>query len=124
VVRTVTEQPKPQSLDELPLDEELIRDSVDAALEMGLSTSTRKDIDATISVLIGHLNLLLTEDLGPDDGEKAKGMRGEAYKHLDLKHRPSGDTAAFSAFAYMRSTALLTRRFLEICAERSGTGAH
>ncbi|MFG2717400.1 hypothetical protein ACGFW5_03695 [Streptomyces sp. NPDC048416] len=58
-------------VDDLPIDEELIRDSVDATLNMGLSTSTRDDIDGKTRALIGHMNLLLSDGLGTDDDRSA-----------------------------------------------------
>ncbi|MFM9367628.1 hypothetical protein [Streptomyces sp. Da 82-17] len=108
--------------DDLPIDEELIGDSIDAVLAMALSTSTREDIDGKTMVLIGHLNLLLAEEMGADDDPVVKELYLQAYKHLDLKGRPNQETPAFSAYSYMRQTAFLTRRFLDIYEKRGGTG--
>ncbi|MER5439703.1 DUF6415 family natural product biosynthesis protein [Streptomyces sp. NPDC002790] len=118
---TVIERPE-KPVDDLPIDEEVITDSVDAVLSMELSTSTREDIDGKTMAMTGHLNLLLAEELGADEDPNVKALFHEAYRHLDLKGRPSKDTPAFSAFSYMRQTAFLTRRFLDVYEKRSGTG--
>ncbi|MDQ8703273.1 hypothetical protein RCO28_12355 [Streptomyces sp. LHD-70] len=118
---TVIERPE-TPVDDLPIDEELITDSVDAVLGMALSTSTREDIDGKTLALFGHLNLLLAEELGADEDPKVKELFHEAYRHLDMKGRPNKETPAFSAFSYMRQTAFLTQRFLKVYEKRSGTG--
>ncbi|MFH8572829.1 hypothetical protein [Streptomyces sp. NPDC017993] len=118
----MSEESEPRSVEDRPIDEELIGDSVDTALRMALSTSTREDIDWWTAALIGHLNLLLGEELGADDDPKVKSLFSEAYRLLDLKHRPTNETPVFSAFSYLRQTGLLTSRFLTVYSQRSGTG--
>ncbi|MFG2888027.1 hypothetical protein [Streptomyces sp. NPDC048248] len=119
----MTDEAEIRSIDDRPIDEELIGDSVDTALGMALSTSTRADIDWWTAALIGHLNLLLGEELGADNDPKVKSLFSEAYKLLDLNHRPTDETPAFSAFSYLRQTGLLTSRFLTVYSQRSRTDA-
>ncbi|MFD9600654.1 hypothetical protein [Streptomyces sp. NPDC059970] len=122
MVSTVAEEPEASSVDGRPIDKELIGDNLDTALDMTLSTSTREDIDWWTATLIGHLNLLVGEELGADDDPKVTSLFSEAYKLLDLRHRPTNETPAFRAFNYLRQTGLLTRRFLTVYSRRRGTG--
>ncbi|MEV7126722.1 hypothetical protein [Streptomyces sp. NPDC093260] len=109
--------------DGVPIDVELITDSTDAALAMRLGTSTREDINARTPALIGHLQLLLGEELGADEDELVMAQFRKAYKVLDLKNRPSAEAPVFTAYVFMREVADLTRRLLCIYTHRSGTGA-
>ncbi|MEW2291786.1 hypothetical protein ABZ719_03625 [Streptomyces sp. NPDC006743] len=106
----------------VPIDIELIQDSTDVALSARLGTSTRADIDAKTPALIGHLQLLLGEELGADDELVMQQFR-KAYSLLDLKNRPSAEAPTFTAYFFMREVADLTRRLLWIYTQRSGTGA-
>lgn len=106
-----------------PIDVELITDSAEAALAMRLGTSTRKDIDARTPVLIGHLQLLLAEELGADEDEMARQQCRRACKVLDLNSRPDENAPTFTTYFFMREVAELTRRLLWIYTQRSGTGA-
>ncbi|MEV4329454.1 hypothetical protein AB0K02_02760 [Streptomyces sp. NPDC049597] len=105
------------------IDVELITDSTNAALAMGLGTSTREHIDAKTPVLVGHLQLLLAEELGSDQDEMVRQQRRKAYRVLDLKNRPTENAPTFTAYFFMREVADLTRRLLWIYTQRSGTGA-
>ncbi|ELS56015.1 hypothetical protein [Streptomyces viridochromogenes] len=107
---------------EEPFEVEPIRDSTEAALAMGLGTSTRDDIDARTPVLIGHLQRLLAEELGADKDEIVRHQFQKAYTLLDLKNRPTEDAPTFTAYCFMREVASLTRRLLWIYVQRSGTG--
>jgi hypothetical protein len=109
--------------DGVPIDVELIQDSTDAALAMRLGTSTRKDVDARTPVLLGHLGVLLAEDLGADEDELVREQFRKAYELLDLKRRPSEDATTFTTYFFMREVADVTRRLLWIYIQRSGTGA-
>lgn len=121
MVAGVTQEPDTTSVDSLPIDVELIADSTDAALKMELSTSTREAIDARTTTLIGHLNLLLGEELGADVDLAVRDVSRKAHQLLDLSKRPTRQTPSFSAFFYMREVAGLTRRLLWVYAERTGT---
>ncbi|TVZ93440.1 hypothetical protein [Streptomyces sp. BK340] len=109
--------------DGVPIDVELIQDSTDAALSARLGTSTRADIDARTPALIGHLQLLLGEELGADDDELVMQQFRKAYSLLDLKNRPSAEAPTFTAYFFMREVADLTHRLLWIYTQRSGAGA-
>ncbi|MGR8010347.1 hypothetical protein [Streptomyces hypolithicus] len=102
-----------------PVDVELISESIDLASEMGLSTPTREAIDTRTAELVGHLNLLLGEDLGTADPEVRELFR-QGYRLLDLKTRPSQSTPSFSAFSYMGAVTQLTGRLLWIYVDRAG----
>ncbi|NUK43181.1 hypothetical protein HRW13_20430 [Streptomyces lunaelactis] len=119
---TVSEEQEALKVDELPVDAEGIGDSTDAALVLALATTTREEIDAKTPVLIGHLQLLLGEELGADEDPTVRELFHKAYAVLDLKNRPTPDTPAFSAFIFMREVASLTRRLLWVYTQRSGTG--
>ncbi|MEU9605491.1 hypothetical protein [Streptomyces sp. NPDC048057] len=106
-----------------PIDVELIQDSVDAALAARLGTSTRADIAAKIPALIGHLQLLLGEDLGADDDALVLQQFRKAYSLIDMKNRPTLEAPAFTAYFFMREVAEATRRLLWIYTERNGSGA-
>lgn len=106
-----------------PFEVELITDSTEAALAMRLGTSTREDIDAKTPILVGHLQRLLTEELGADEDEIVRHQFQKAYRLLDLKNRPTGDAPTFTTYCFMREVASLTRRLLWIYTQRSGTGA-
>ncbi|MFB9462029.1 hypothetical protein [Streptomyces cinereospinus] len=118
----MSERQEAPSVDEAPIDVEMIGDSTDTALVMRLGTTTRKDIDKRTPILIGHLQLLLSEELGADDDPTVRALFSQAYKLLDLKARPEPDAPTFASFFYMREVASLTRRFLWIYSQRSGTG--
>ncbi|MEU3299982.1 hypothetical protein ABZ729_09190 [Streptomyces sp. NPDC006678] len=119
----MSESREAPSLDEPPIDTELIGDSTETALVMKLGTSTREDIDKRTPVLIGHLQQFLAEDLGADEDETTRQLFYAAYRLLDLKTRPAPDATTFAAYMFMREVASLTRRFLRVYTHRSGTGA-
>jgi hypothetical protein len=104
-----------------PIDVELITDSTDAALAMSLGTSTRQDIDSRTPILIGHLQLLLAEQLGGDEEDMVRRQFQKAYKVLDLSNRPTNEAPTFAAYFFMREVAELTRRLLWIYTQTSGT---
>ncbi|MFJ9377540.1 hypothetical protein [Streptomyces sp. NPDC101455] len=107
----------------LPVDVETISESTEAALSMELATSTRKDMDASLPEIVGHLNLLLGEDLGADEDNDVRELFRKGYRLLDLQNRPTADTPSFGAFLYLRDAADVTRRLLWIYTQRHGLGA-
>ncbi|MEV8542145.1 hypothetical protein [Streptomyces sp. NPDC051572] len=107
----------------LPVDVETISESTEAALSMQMATSTRKDMDTSLPEIVGHLNLLLGEDLGADQDEEVRELFRKGYRLLDLQNRPTGDTPSFGAFIYLRDAADVTRRLLWIYTQRHGLGA-
>lgn len=107
----------------LPVDVETISESTEAALAMQMATSTRRDMDVSLPEIIGHLNLLLGEDLGADEDNAVRELFRKAYRLLDLKNRPTAETPAFGAFIYLRDAADLTRRLLWVYTQRHGLGA-
>jgi hypothetical protein len=109
--------------DALPVDIETISENTDAILSMQLATSTRKDMDVSMPEIIGHLNLLLGEDLGADEDEDVRELFRKGYRLLDLKNRPTAETPAFGAFIYLRDAADITRRLLWIYTQRHGLDA-
>lgn len=122
MVSTVSDRQEAPNVDDAPIDVELIGDSTETALVMRLGTSTREDINKRTPILVGHLQLLLAEELGADEDETVRLLFHEAYKLLDLKARPAPDATTFAAYMFMREVASLTRRFLRVYAQRSGTG--
>ncbi|MCM1967763.1 hypothetical protein [Streptomyces sp. G1] len=103
-----------------PLDVEIIGDSTDSALGMRLGTSTRAAIDTKIVTIVGHLQLLVSEELGADQDQAVRDLYRDAYGLLDLQRRPRPDASAFKAFFYLREVATLTRRLLWIYAGARG----
>jgi hypothetical protein len=93
----------------LPVDLEVIGETVDTALAVTLAVPGRPQIDATTRDLIGHLEQLLAEDLGFDEDSVVRGMYREAYRLLELSHRPTHEETHFGAFEYMRELVRLTR---------------
>ncbi|WP_237285527.1 hypothetical protein [Streptomyces niveus] len=90
---------------------------------MELSTSTRKDMDASLPEIVGHLNLLLGEDLGADEDQDVRELFRKGYRLLDLQNRPTAETPSFGAFLYLRDAADVTRRLLWIYTQRHGLDA-
>lgn len=109
--------------DDAPIDVELIQDSTDAALALSLGATTREAVDARTPTLIGHLRLLMGEELGADTDHLVRQLFDKAYRVLDLTRRPTPETPTFAAYFFMREVATLTRHFLWIYTRRSGTGA-
>ncbi|NEA66629.1 hypothetical protein G3I56_29505 [Streptomyces sp. SID12488] len=107
----------------LPVDVETISESTDAVLAMQMATSTRKDMDGSLPEIIGHLNLLLGEDLGAAEDEDVRDLFRTGYRLLDLQNRPTAETPSFGAFIYLRDAADITRRLLWIYTQRHGLGA-
>ncbi|WP_307840176.1 hypothetical protein [Streptomyces sp. G44] len=118
----MSETSNASSIDGPAIDDELIRDSTDSALAMQLGTTTRGEIDARTPALIGHLERLLVADLGADSDDVVEELYRRAYKLLDLRHRPTPDTPAFTAYFFMRDVAGLARRLLWVYSQRSGPG--
>jgi hypothetical protein len=87
---------------------------------MRLGASTRAAIDDKTLIMVGHLQLLVSEELGADRDDVLRGLCREAYGLLDLQRRPKPDSTAFAAFYYLRQVANLTRRLLWIYAEQHG----
>ncbi|MBK3575632.1 hypothetical protein [Streptomyces sp. MBT65] len=107
----------------LPVDVETISESTETALSMQMATSTRKDMDTALPEIVGHLNLLLGEDLGADEDEDVRELFRTGYRLLDLQNRPTAETPSFGAFIYLRDAADVTRRLLWIYTQRHGLGA-
>ncbi|MFJ5997552.1 hypothetical protein [Streptomyces sp. NPDC092370] len=115
---SVTKEPA-ASIDGPPIDVETISETVDAALSMQLSTSTREAIDSRTALVVGHLNLLLAEDMWEGD-EEATGLFQQAYRFLNLSARPGKGTPVFEAFTFMRESATLTGALASIYAKKKG----
>ncbi|WP_371660910.1 hypothetical protein [Streptomyces sp. NBC_00280] len=107
----------------LPVDVETISESTDAVLSMQMATSTRKDMDVSLPGIVGHLNLLLGEDLGAEQDEDVRELFRKGYRLIDLKNRPTAETPSFGAFIYLRDAADVTRRLLWVYTQRHGLGA-
>ncbi|MBA2950086.1 hypothetical protein H1D24_30890 [Streptomyces sp. PSKA28] len=107
----------------LPVAVETISESTEVALSMQMATSTRKDMDASLPEIVGHLNLLLGEDLGADEDEDVRELFRKGYRLLDLQNRPTAETPSFGVFIYLRDVADITRRLLWIYTQRHGLGA-
>ncbi|MFF8029360.1 hypothetical protein ACFZDJ_51740 [Streptomyces sp. NPDC007896] len=107
----------------LPVDVETISESTEAALSMRMATSTRKDLNASLPEIVGHLDLLLGEDLGADEDEGVRELFRKGYRLLDLQNRPTAETPSFGTFIYLRDAADVTRRLLWIYTQRHGLGA-
>ncbi|WP_251065188.1 hypothetical protein [Streptomyces sp. ISL-44] len=120
VVSTVTEEPETPDIDGRPIDIEVVSDSTDTALLMRQGTSTRVEIDAATTRIIGHLNMLLAEELGADTDPVVQEQFSKAYNLLELTQRPTAATPAFGAFSYLRDVATVTRRLLWIYAQGIG----
>ncbi|MEE4490313.1 hypothetical protein [Streptomyces sp. BE230] len=108
----------------LPVDTESIRDGLIHALTLPLATTTREDINASIRHVRGHLNLLMGEELGYDSDPAVRDLFSRAYALLDLGRRPSEETPVFEAFAYLRDTARVAQRLLDIFGEFRRTLNH
>ncbi|MEU6376543.1 hypothetical protein ABZ928_25885, partial [Streptomyces sp. NPDC046909] len=54
-----------------------------------------------------------------DEDPAVRDLFRQAYRLLEIKNRPTQQTAAFNAFFYMRDVANLTRRLLWIYTEPS-----
>jgi hypothetical protein len=106
-------------VDSLPLDTDTITDTITMVQLMGLGTSPRADIDARTNELIGHLRELLTEPIWEGD-EPAIQLFRQAYRLLELSRRPSVDTSAFAAYAYMRELAISATDLLKVYVEKNG----
>jgi hypothetical protein len=106
-----------------PIAVETISESTEAALSMQMATSTRKDMDASLPEIVGHLNLLLGEDLGADEDEDVRELFRTGYRLIDLQNRPTPETPSFGVFIYLRDVADITRRLLWIYTQRHGLGA-
>ncbi|TRO55904.1 hypothetical protein E4K73_48775 [Streptomyces sp. IB201691-2A2] len=107
----------------LPVAVETISESTEAALSMQMATSTRKDMDASLPEIVGHLNLLLGEDLGADEDEDVRELFRKGYRLIDVQNRPTAETPSFGVFIYLRDVADITRRLLWIYTQRHGLGA-
>lgn len=116
MVASVTQEPE-TTRENLEVD--WFRDTITVVQLMDLFRSTRVDIDARIKECIGHLNELLAVDLGADQDDEVMAMYRQAYKHLELSNRPTPDTSAYDAFAYMRETATITLELLRVCVAKS-----
>ncbi|WP_079057726.1 hypothetical protein [Streptomyces cellostaticus] len=107
--------------DRLPVDVETVRDSVDASLAMRLDTSTREQIDARTGFLIGHLSMLLAEDLRADQDETVRAHYRACYHLLDLSRRPTDKTPAYECFSFMRELAVRAEGLLSVYEKQGHT---
>jgi hypothetical protein len=105
-------------VDSLPLDTETVEDTIDMVQRMGLGTSPRTEIDARTNELIGHLRELLTEPIWEGDETTVQLFR-HAYRLLELSRRPSVDTSAYAAYAYMRDLVLSATDLLKVYKEKN-----
>ncbi|MDI3422283.1 hypothetical protein [Streptomyces luteolus] len=118
----MSEQHDVAGLESLPLDVELIEDSTETVLAMQMATSTRPSLDSKTPAVVGHLQLLLGEELGADEDPEVRDLIIRAYRLLNLPSRPGEDASAFSVFFYNRDVALLTRKLLRVYQERREAG--
>jgi hypothetical protein len=107
----------------LPVDVETISESTEAVLSMQMATSTREEMDVSLPEIVGHLNLLLGEDLREDGDEDVRELFRKGYRLIDLQNRPTAEAPSFGVFIYLRDTADVTRRLLWIYTQRHGLGA-
>ncbi|MDI3402589.1 hypothetical protein [Streptomyces cavernicola] len=118
----MSEQHDVAGLESLPLDVELIEDSTETVLAMQMATSTRPSLDSKTPVVVGHLQLLLGEELGADEDPEVRDLIVRSYRLLDLAARPREESPAFNVFFYNRDVALLTRKLLWVYQERREAG--
>ncbi|WP_333745350.1 hypothetical protein [Streptomyces sp. IBSBF 2950] len=97
----------------LPIDVETISKSIEVAWGMSLGTSTRKEIDETLGLLLGHLNLLVGVPLGEDENPNTLRLLRMVERHLVAANRPTPRTHAHEAYNYLRDTALYTSTLLD-----------
>ncbi|WP_233478184.1 hypothetical protein [Streptomyces mobaraensis] len=107
----------------LPIDIEGIASRTESALALRMDTTTREAMDSVTPAVVGHLNLLLCEELGADNDQEVRELVRKGYTLIDYNNRPTHSTPTFGAFLYLRDVALLTRRLLWIYTERNGLGA-
>ncbi|GGU41198.1 hypothetical protein GCM10010211_00190 [Streptomyces albospinus] len=107
----------------LPIDVEGISSRTESVLAMRMDTTTRAAMDGATPAIVGHLNLLLCEELGANEDQDVEVLVRKGYSLIDYTRRPSESTPTFGAYIYMRDAALLTRRLLWIYTQRNGLGA-
>ncbi|MEU8696516.1 hypothetical protein AB0C61_02335 [Streptomyces sp. NPDC048680] len=112
VTRNHDVPPVDVTADRLPIDVESIPDGLAHALMLPLATTTREDVNASVQQVLGHLNLLMAEELGYDSHADVRGLFRQAYALLDLTRRPNEETAVFEVFTYLGDTARVAMRFL------------
>lgn len=110
----------PSGSAELPIVLDGVDESVETALAVGLAMPERAVIDATTRDLVGHLRVLMGEDLGFDADPAVQALFQEGYRVLDLMRRPTAESTHFGAYQYMRELGLLTRRFADAYRETQG----
>ncbi|MEU3825260.1 hypothetical protein AB0F36_08030 [Streptomyces sp. NPDC029080] len=120
MVANVTQSRKTSA--EAPADTELIADAVNTVLAMELSTSTRQQIDHWTTRVIGHISLLLAEDLGAEEDDEVMALFRASYYLLDLSRRPRESTPAYEAFDYLRELTTRTRGLLAVYVRRNEIG--
>jgi hypothetical protein len=102
-----------------PIDVQVISSITDKALALRLTTSTRDEIMSLVGSLRGALDLLVREDVGAERDMVALTQVRKAYTFLDVKKVPTEETPVFSAYAWAREAASLTRRLLWIWTEEN-----
>lgn len=80
-------------------------------------------MDGSTSVILGHLNRLLVEDLEAAEDEGVQELLHRGRKLVDYTSRPTAETPSFGAFIYLRDSAQLTRRLLWIYTQHNALGA-
>jgi hypothetical protein len=107
----------------LPVHVETVFETVELALEMSLSTSTREDIDLRSAELTGHLNVLFGQCLGEDEDQDVLALLRLVERHLTPSARPSKRAQAHEAFNYMRDSAVFAKALLSAYEKKRGNGA-
>jgi hypothetical protein len=105
---------KPDTTGMEPLEVDWFRDTITVVQLMELSRSTRADIDARTIDLVSHLRELLAEDLGAEQDDEVMKLFRQSYRLLELSNRPTAETSAYAAFAYMGELATLTFALLKV----------
>lgn len=112
-----------QQVDRAPeIDLERIKKSVDEAIALDLSKSTREAIERSAGRVRRALGMLLQEELRADEDPTVRGLFRQAYELLDRKSHPRPDTPTFARFSHMREMATVARRLLWVWEERQGHG--
>ncbi|MFD5714877.1 hypothetical protein ACFWHW_31715 [Streptomyces pharetrae] len=117
---SVTEDRDTASVDSLPIDVEMISETIDLVWGMQLSTSTRKDINARTGELVGHLNLLVGQCFNEDESQETLRLLRMVERHVAMSNRPTRHAPAHDAYAYMRDSAVFASALLSAYQKASG----
>lgn len=105
------------------IDVEGISARTDLVLAMQMGSTTRKDMDASLPIIVRHLSSLLDLDLGQAEDRDVQALFRKGLNLIEHGARPTNETPAFGVFTYLRDTAFLARRLLWIHTEREGLSA-